>query len=159
MCSSKLELKEFPDGDYQWAILQTYREDVGSRDQSLKIDGPPNGNKTSNCQNYIKVANLKIPFYSSSLYLPHFSDQPTYDCNDPGRIVFYTIFAEITSINKDYSACKYEFKFGLKWGIQMEDDRTINSIPISKLRGNELQTNVKRFTSVFCKGTFILSLI
>lgn len=156
---SKLELKEYPQGNYKWAILQTYSEKVDKRDPSLKIDGIPNGNTSPNCKNDITVANSNIPFYSSSLQRPWFSDQPEYDCDEPGCIIFYTIFAEVTSLNPDFSACKYEFKFGLKWGVQMKDDKTINSIPIRKMSKKELKKNVERFSSVYSNGTFILNLI
>ncbi len=157
-CPSKLELKEYPKGNYEWAILQTYSEEVDKRDPSLRIDGIPDGKTLPNCHNDIMIANSGIPFYSSSLDKSYFVDQPKYDCDEPGRIIFYTIFAEITSVNQDFSACKYEFKFGLKWGIQKKNDKTINSIPIHKMSKKELQKNIEIFRSVYCNGTFILSL-
>ena len=158
-CPSKLELKEYPKRYYKWAILQTYSEKVDRRDPSLKIDGIPNGGTLPNCHNDITVANSSIPFCWSSPQPPFFSDQPTYDCVEPGCIIFYTIFTKVTSVNPDFSACKYEFKFGLKWGVQMKDDKTINSRPIHKMSKKELKKNVERFSSEYSNGTFELNLI
>ncbi len=156
---AKLELKEYPKGNYKWAILQTYSEKVDHRDASLRIDGNPSGGTGPNCHNDIMVANSKAPFCSSSLNSPYFSDQPKYDCEESGRIIFYTIFAEITSVDPDLCPSTYEFKFGLKWGIQMKEDKTLDSIPIGRMTKTELEKNVKIFSSVYCNRTFILNQI
>lgn len=136
----------------RWAVLQAFEEDINGKERGVKIDGP---GWEHNCLTTAKRPNSLPPHYSScterfSVATAIFEDTPCYDCNKPGKLVFYTMFSELNE-----SACSYEILYGLKWGIEMLQAGKIQQIPIEDMVDSEYQSTLKAYQNDYPNLKFV----
>lgn len=152
-CPTKLELISAQIKNGKWAILQTFEEQIAGRNPYHRIDGT---GFDPTCFNDDKRSNTLPPYLEN--YLSNFySDQPTYDCTNPGRLLLSTIFTfmKYSDPPDDFKAT-YEVKFGVHWGITLDSYGNYNSIPARLQENKEIEHSLEIFREEYKDATFVI---
>jgi hypothetical protein len=154
-CPTKLEFVSARNLTQKWAILQTYEEHVVGRDPSPKIDGPE---FTPSCFDDTRRSNSNPPY--CAFFLDNsYGDQPTYDCIEPGEIIFKTVFTLMSNFSSKLDAFSslYEASFGLCWGIKLDSIGNYTSIPCREMVGEEIEDILKVFRAEYKSAIFVIN--
>lgn len=136
-------------GKYKWAFLQVYKEETTSLNGELTVDSDPCDPK---CPPY--YSSYDGPFGGVGNVL-NFSDKPSYNFEDSGKIIFYTMFSEILETDQDPKKQKYMIKGGVSWGIEKGDDGIIRSSQLHIMDSDEFINPLNTFKKMFKDACFL----